>query len=81
MILPLCFNSFVVMAIFSLSLFFLDLHVSNFFLFFSLGPSCVHFFYNHVSFVILTWREREISTHSVELYFVEEIDGTRLALN
>jgi hypothetical protein len=58
-------------------LFFLDLHVSNFFFFFSLGPSCVHFFlfftwtficpyffYSHVSFVILTWgeREREINT-------------------
>jgi hypothetical protein len=30
------------------------------FFFFSLGSSCVHiFFYSHVSFVILTWRERE----------------------
>jgi hypothetical protein len=31
-------------------LFSLDLHLSNF------------FFYSHVSFVILTWREREINT-------------------
>jgi hypothetical protein len=40
---------------------------------------CV-FFYSHVYFVILTWRERERSTHSVELYFVEYIEGTMLAL-
>jgi hypothetical protein len=48
---PLYFNSFVDMAIFSISLFFLDLHVSNFFSCFSLGPSCVHIFVS-----IAMWR-------------------------
>jgi hypothetical protein len=39
------------------------------------------FFYSHVSFVINLEREIERSTHSVELYFLEQIDGTMLPLN
>jgi hypothetical protein len=38
----------------------------------------IFFLYTHASFVILTWRKRETSTHSVELYVVEQIDGTML---
>jgi hypothetical protein len=54
--------------------------VSNFFfLFFKWTFMCPYFFlYTHASFVILTWRKRETSTHSVELYVVEQIDGTML---
>jgi hypothetical protein len=61
----------------SLFLLFCDMAIFSFFLgpscvqlFFSLGPSCVHFFYSHVSFVILTWRERERDQHIVWSFIV-----------
>jgi hypothetical protein len=67
MLLSLYFDSFVDMAIFFY--FFLGPSCVQLFFFFSLGPSCVHIF--SIVFVISTWRERERSTDSVELYFVE----------
>jgi len=74
-------NSLEHMAISFFFLLFLDLHVSNFFFIFLLGPSCVHisfflFFNSPCLFCCKKIGER--LTHIVELLFVERNDGTML---